>query len=448
MFTGEGDSRNLYQQLVVDRSLAVSDFFESKRSSLLSKSEDVRETAFSELVGNLRSFPDDFLSEQQVRLLLDFLLGNLETSAVIASYAIEGVHHLVLKSKNLPEAFETALVQTMFRDGNVQGWDLEKRLLQYDIMEWLLLHRLKEISVLGSDFVLSFIRSVGGERHPRCLPQVFRMFVMVVRSFSMGPLVEDMFELVACYFPVEFKQPSSDVPITQELLAQGCLRCLTAHPDFGPFCYMLMRRNSRDGLNAPVSRNTRPIEAAHVFRPEDIVDHLEPILGGIRATGLNPKYLEPFVLQAEMGLTERALSLLRCAASEGPAIRSTIYDRVIPWILMLVQGDVVNAKANRREVLEEGLRCLIIWTKEIHDNGCDDVLLRFESSLFASLEVAREIAPNEALAALYDCSAVYLRIDSLPVDILERIKNGALVSWNTMKSETVQYVCSTSCGIS
>lgn len=33
----------------------------------------------------------------------------------------------------------------VFRDGNVQGWDLEKRLLQYNIMEWLLVHRLKGI---------------------------------------------------------------------------------------------------------------------------------------------------------------------------------------------------------------------------------------------------------------------------------------------------------------
>ncbi|XGW04350.1 hypothetical protein V3C99_015482 [Haemonchus contortus] len=441
MLPEKGDNVSVYQQLVIDRSLALSDFFEMKRPLLLSQSEDVRDTAFSELVDLICSFPDDFLSEEQVGVLLDFLLGRLESSA--ASYAIQGIHHLVVRNKNLPMDFETSLVHVMFRDGNVQGWDLEKRLMQYGIMEWLLLHRLKGLNAMGSDFVLSFIKSVGGERHPRCLPQVFRMFVIVARSFQLGPLVEDLFEVVACYFPVEFKQPSGDSPITQELLAQGCLRCLTAHPDFGPFCYLLIEEKfTDDDSTIEQKHDTCELlaEAARVFQPEDIVGHLEVILGGLSAVGLDPKSktpecvpralaaithalgrsspdsilklgsqlienLEPFVLQAEMGLTQRALSLLRCASSEGPAIRSMIYDRVIPWILMLVQGDVVNVKANRLEILQEGLLCLSTWTKEIHDKGCDEVLLKFGTSLFASLDIARETAPNEALTTLCDCSS-------------------------------------------
>uniref|UniRef100_A0A7I5ECY5 MMS19 nucleotide excision repair protein n=1 Tax=Haemonchus contortus TaxID=6289 RepID=A0A7I5ECY5_HAECO len=441
MLTEKGDNVSVYQQLVIDRSLALSDFFEMKRPLLLSQSEDVRDTAFSELVDLICSFPDDFLSEEQVGVLLDFLLGRLESSA--ASYAVQGIHHLVVRNKNLPADFETSLVHVMFRDGNVQGWDLEKRLMQYGIMEWLLLHRLKGLNAMGSDFVLSFIKSVGGERHPRCLPQVFRMFVIVARSFQLGPLVEDLFEVVACYFPVEFKQPSGDSPITQELLAQGCLRCLTAHPHFGPFCYMLIEEKfTDDDSTIEQKHDTCELlaEAARVFQPEDIVGHLEVILGGLSAVGLDPKSktpecvpralaaitralsksstdsilklgsqlienLEPFVLQAEMGLTQRALSLLRCASSEGPAIRSMIYDRVIPWILMLVQGDVVNVKANRLEILQEGLLALTTWTKEIHDKGCDEVLLKFGTSLFASLDIARETAPNEALTTLYHCSA-------------------------------------------
>ncbi|KAK5972954.1 hypothetical protein GCK32_005510, partial [Trichostrongylus colubriformis] len=185
MSIGEGDYGDLYKQLVIDRSLALSDFFETNRQLLLSKSEDVRETAFSKLVELISLFPDDFLSKEQVGLVLDFLLGNLESSVLTASYSIQGIHHLVIRSKNLPQSFELPLIQIMFRDGNVQGWDLEKRILQYSIMEWLLLHRLKELSALGSDFIPIFISAVGGERHPRCLPQVFRMFVMVARSFPL-----------------------------------------------------------------------------------------------------------------------------------------------------------------------------------------------------------------------------------------------------------------------
>ncbi|VDM79635.1 unnamed protein product [Strongylus vulgaris] len=263
----------------------------------------------------------------------------------------------------------------MFKDGNVQGWDVEKRYLQYNILEWLLLHRLQELKSLGSDFVLTFIKSMGGERHPKCLPLVFRMFVIVAQSCTLGPFVEDLFEVVACYFPVEFRQTPSS-PVTKELLAEGCLKCLIAHPDFAPYCYMLIEEKfTDDDSTTEQKEDTCELlaEAASVFPPEEIIDHLEVLLGGLRVVGLNPKgslpdcviralkamtgameqagaeaaknlgsqlieNLEPFVLQAEMGLTERALSLLRCAAEAGPSIRIQIYDQVIPWILMLAQG--------------------------------------------------------------------------------------------------------------
>ncbi|KHJ84835.1 hypothetical protein OESDEN_15446, partial [Oesophagostomum dentatum] len=222
-------------------------------------------------------------------------------------------------------------------------------------------------------------------------------------------LVEDLFEVVACYFPVEFKQ-TSDSPITKDLLAKGCLKCLIAHPEFAPFCYLLIDEKFTDDESTPEQKEETCellVEAAAVFPPAEMVEHLESLLGGLRVVGLNPKgtlpecvpraltamtkalssvgteevkqlgsqlveNLEPFVLQAEMGLTERALSLLRCAAEAGPTIRCQIYDHVVPWILMLAQGDVVNVKANRLEIVQEGLKGLMDWAKCIHEHGCGE----------------------------------------------------------------------------
>ncbi|EYC40533.1 hypothetical protein Y032_0608g603 [Ancylostoma ceylanicum] len=471
MSTTSGDS-DLYQRLVVDRSLALSDYLELKKPLLFSQSDDVREATLSEIVDTVCSLPGDFLTREQVALLLDFLLGRLESSPVAASHAVRGIHHLVTNSQNHPEGFEKPLLQIMFIDGNVQGWDVEKRVLQYNVLEWLLLYRLQELKPLGSNFVLMFIKTMGGERHPRCLPMVFRMFVIVARSFPLGPLVEDLFEVIACYFPIEFKQASTDSPITKQLLAEGCMKCLVAHPDFAPFCYMLIEEKFTDDDCTPEQKEDTCellAEAASVFPPEEIVDHLESMLGGVRIVGLNPKgslpdcvpralsavtnalnsagseavvklgsqlieNLEPFVLQAEMGLTERALALLRCAAQAGPAIRSQIYDHVTPWILML---------ANRLEIVQEGLRALAEWTRSIQEHSCDDVLRQFESSLFASLDVARETAPNEALTALHSCAVVYLKSEPLSDDVLERSIDIVKRSWNALMEESVRssYLC-------
>uniref|UniRef100_A0A0K0CUZ8 MMS19 nucleotide excision repair protein n=1 Tax=Angiostrongylus cantonensis TaxID=6313 RepID=A0A0K0CUZ8_ANGCA len=261
----------------------------------------------------------------------------------------------------------------------------------------------------------------------------------------LGALVEDLFEIVSWYFPIELKQTSNNASITKELLTHGCVTCLTAHPEFAPFCYLLIEEKLNDeecSLEQKIE-TCELLVAASVFRPNSILSHLESILGDLRAVGLNPKCwsqllcsfsiahnlskvyydsfismifvflhpqsfsdLEPFVLQVDMGLAERSLTLLRCASSAGPAIRGMIYDRVIPWIVMLVQGDVVNVRSNRPEIIEQGLQYISIWVEIIHDHGFDDVLVRFYSSVFASIDVARETAPNGALVALHNCLSV------------------------------------------
>ncbi|KAK6754078.1 hypothetical protein RB195_013218 [Necator americanus] len=466
---------DLYKRVVIEKSLSLSEYLELKKPHLLSQTEDVRDAALSEITDTISSLPNDFLTGDQVALLLEFFLGRLESSPASASHAVRGANHLVCNSQNLPSGFEKPLVQIMFTDGNVQGWDTENRLLQYEVLQWLLLHRLEELASLGSNFVLTFIRTVGGERHPRCLPVVFRMFVVVAQSFPMGPLVEDLFEVVACYFPIEYKASSSST-ITKELLAEGCLKCLVAHRDFAPFCYLLIEEKFTDDESTPEQKGDTCellAEAASIFPAEEIVDHLEPILGGIRVVALNPKgvfphsvsraltaitkalslvgegavtnlgsqlveNLEPFVLQAEMGLTERALTLFRCATEAGPAIRNQIYNHVVPWILMLVQGDVVNVRANRLEITQEGLRALSDWVECIHNHGCDAVLSQFESSLFASLEVARETAPNEALTVMLNCLTVYLRITPISDDIQKKSQDLIKFSWNTLMAGTVK----------
>ncbi|VDO18810.1 unnamed protein product [Heligmosomoides polygyrus] len=163
MAAGDGHS-DLYQQLVIDASLTLSDFFELKRPLLLSASDDEKEAAFSELVELTCRFPNDFLSDQQVGLLLDFFLGAFESSTVTAPYAVRGIHHLDLLrtlSASSRSHFGTFIIDVLSGPPS----------------------NAIEMSVRDSDFVLTFIRAVGGERHPRCLPQVFRMFVIVARSF-------------------------------------------------------------------------------------------------------------------------------------------------------------------------------------------------------------------------------------------------------------------------
>ena len=57
---------------------------------------------------------------------------------------------------------------------------------------------------LGIEFVMGFITVIDGERDPRNLLLIFGMLPHFLATFPLGPLTEEMFEVISCYFPVDF----------------------------------------------------------------------------------------------------------------------------------------------------------------------------------------------------------------------------------------------------
>jgi DNA repair/transcription protein MET18/MMS19 len=58
---------------------------------------------------------------------------------------------------------------------------------------------------MGMQFYTIFANAAGGERDPRCLIRVFSIFAYVLERMDFGVVMEDMFELVACYWPIEYQ---------------------------------------------------------------------------------------------------------------------------------------------------------------------------------------------------------------------------------------------------
>lgn len=80
-----------------------------------------------------------------------------------------------------------------------------------------------------------------GERDPRNLLFLFDFLPTFMKSVPVGHLVDEMFDVISCYYPIDF-HPSPDDPaaVTRDDLAKALTPCLCAIPEFGEQCLVLL----------------------------------------------------------------------------------------------------------------------------------------------------------------------------------------------------------------
>lgn len=97
-----------------------------------------------------------------------------------------------------------------------------------------------------------------GERDPNNLLLLFRILPQFLRNFPLGHLAEETFDVIACYFPIDFHEvklnffykftnnyylnytfQTGESKITRDELASNLARCLTCIKDFADFCIPL-----------------------------------------------------------------------------------------------------------------------------------------------------------------------------------------------------------------
>lgn len=86
---------------------------------------------------------------------------------------------------------------------------------------------------MGADFVYGFINAMDGERDPRILLFLFDFIPNFLETFPLGHLNEEAFEVIACYFPIDFNpSPNDSGVISRDQLAEKLADCLCAHESF------------------------------------------------------------------------------------------------------------------------------------------------------------------------------------------------------------------------
>lgn len=105
---------------------------------------------------------------------------------------------------HLPHDAPACLFKKMFEHVQCQSQLLQDRRNIYLIFATLLQNRVDDLKNMGPDFVYGVISSIDGERDPRNLMLLFNILPNFIKEFPLGHLTEEMFEVISCYFPIDF----------------------------------------------------------------------------------------------------------------------------------------------------------------------------------------------------------------------------------------------------
>lgn len=217
--------------------------------SLTSTDVELRAKATEMLSLVLAELPTDFLSAVQLNFISTFYCDRLKDHHSVVPNTLSGIQALI-RMINLPNECIARLLQSMFQHVPCQSQVRTDREKIFGIIRTLSEAKTAELQAMGTDFVYGFIGAMDGERDPRLLMFLFNYIPTFLDTFPLGHLTEDMFEVIACYFPIDFNpSPNDAATITRSLLADKLSNCLCANEAFAEECITLMVEKLDSQLN-------------------------------------------------------------------------------------------------------------------------------------------------------------------------------------------------------
>ncbi|KAI4493219.1 hypothetical protein M0802_009507 [Mischocyttarus mexicanus] len=241
-----------------------------------------REGGITALSSVLSELPNDYLNESEVHFIVVFYCDRLKDHHTILPAVIRGILTIV-QMKNLPHDAPVDLFTNMFQHVQCQSQLVEDRRNIYKIFITLLQNNFDDLKEMGIGFVYGVISSIDGERDPRNLILLFNTLPNFIKEYQLGHLTEEMFDVISCYFPIDFNPINADmISITREDLAELLAPCLYATPDFAEFCLpLIMDKLSSDLKVAKLDSLSLLCKSANVFganRLEPYLSELWPIM--------------------------------------------------------------------------------------------------------------------------------------------------------------------------
>ncbi|CAL1536085.1 unnamed protein product [Lymnaea stagnalis] len=274
-----GDSKDASKQLAQEINKGNSNFlkFIELLGNYLSNPDNVTRGRATQLIGDvLDLLPFAFLTSDQVAFVTKFLLAKLSDHHTIQPHALQTLSTLTNRCFPLPEGLPEEICKTIFREIQNQSLSHADRRATYTIFQNLIGSAKKAIEEMGGDFIIGFIQQMDSEKDPRNLIICFNIAHFISSNLYLGPFTEEMFEILGCYFPIDFTPPLNDPHgITKKELVEALRKCLAANSEFAQYCLPLfLEKMTSDLQEARKDAMLSLIECAPVYGSKGLTEYI------------------------------------------------------------------------------------------------------------------------------------------------------------------------------
>ena len=262
----------------------------------------------------IQDIPDIVVSEDDVHHLAVFFSSRLNDWPCLHG-ALSGCHALLQLRYRASSKFHVSvedamamanpLVKTIF----VRSLSAKNRLLVMAVFAALVQHAGQAMIDADLDLLEFLVSSIDGEKDPRCLLKDFGTVRLVLELYHQQPessvsrkvlddTVDEVFEVLSCYFPISFTPPPDDpYGITRDKLADELKMTFVSEPSFAPMIFSLSLEKLSSSLKQAKIDSLNLIGAA--AENFDAFNHLSKSFSRLWNNGLRPEFLSFVVNEAD-----------------------------------------------------------------------------------------------------------------------------------------------------
>lgn len=225
---------------------------------------------------------EQYVTSSQCAALTEYLCRRLEDHFSLHPPTINALATMSIRN-DLDDSTVEKLIRTLFKEVHVQSYMQPERYGVYEIISNIIDGYSNVLKKIGNDFVYGAITAVDGEQDPRNLLKVFDMMHSIIEhGFNVTKFAEEFFDVVGCYFPIDFEPPSNlsgnRAIVTNKQLVKGLRKVLTSSQIFAPYLFpLIIEKIDSDVLSAKIDALETLHESLKVYSTVSLSPYLRSI---------------------------------------------------------------------------------------------------------------------------------------------------------------------------